>query len=398
MRVYIVNQFALRPGDKGSLRHFYLGRYLLSKGVSVEVLTSNVTYNSRDPLMWKGKEECYDGVVFKCFTAPRFYNNIQRLFNHLTFSFKVFVYLLQRLNRNDAVVGSTPQPFSAFASYVAARLKGARFVYEVRDLWPQTLIDLGGLSKRHPMVLVMKFIERTLAVKGDRTVTLMPLAWKYFEEQYSLSRNAVVCVPQGIEIPNVDKLPHYQETTKFEIMYAGTLGLANRTEMIIEVAKHLKENSNILFNVYGDGPLKSWMLNEAKNHSLTNINFKGMVPRSVVVEQLGRAQAALALAHESPLYKYGISYNKLTDYFLSKRPVIFIGNVSMNPVSAGNAGMVSISNDPAIVAQEILNFANKPFEERRQLGENGYNYLKENHDINITGEKFYDVLARAGLP
>lgn len=398
MQVYIVNQFALRPGDKGSLRHFYLGRYLLGRGIGVEVLTSNVTYNSRDPLVWKDKEETHEGVLFKCFEAPQFFNNIQRLYNHLIFSLKIFVYLIRRLNRNDAVVGSTPQPFSAYAAYIAARLKGARFIYEVRDLWPQTLIDLGGLSKKHPMVLIMKFIERTLAVRGDRTVTLMPLAWKYFEEEYSLPRDAVVCIPQGIEIPNTDVPLEYPDTGKFEIMYAGTLGLANRTEMIIEVAKYLKVHSNIVFNVYGDGPLKSWMMAEADKHSLTNINFLGMVPRKVVVEELGKTHAALALAHESPLYKYGISYNKLTDYFLSKKPVIFIGNVSMNPVSVGNAGLVTTSNDPVVVAKEILDFANKPKDELRNMGENGYRYLLENHDINITGAKLYDILVRAGLP
>jgi glycosyltransferase involved in cell wall biosynthesis len=395
MNVYIINQFALRPGDKGSMRHFSLARFLVSRGLIVRILTSNIVSNSREDLKWPTPIETHQGVEFHCFTAPKYVNNRQRLVNHLTYSVKMAAYLFRHLKKGDVVIGSTPQPFSTYAAYIVSKIKGGKFIYEVRDLWPQTLIDLGGLSERHPMVTVMRFIERNLSLKSSKIVTTMPLAWKYFEGKYGIDAHSVTCIPQGVDVPK-DEGVVFPEKTRFHIVYAGTLGLANRTEMIVEFCKSIKSiNPQVHVTVYGDGPLKSWMEEQVRSHDLTNVTFKGTVPRAVVLSALNDCHAALALAHESPLYKYGISYNKLADYFLKRRPVIFIGKVAMNPVDVASAGLVITSNDPNEVALAISNFASKDISELKKMGENGYQYVLERHDINRTGQQLLDVISNS---
>lgn len=396
MRVFFVNQFALRPTDRGSLRHFFLARFLVQNGFQAEIVTSDVHYNSREKLHWSTKQETHEGVVFRVIRGAAYRGQISRLINHLQCAVGVFFYLLRCLRRDDVVVGSSPQPFLAYSAYLAASIKGARFFYEVRDLWPQTLIDLGGVSRSHPLVRCMFFIERVLASRSEKVIVLMPLAEKYFAETHGISSAKMVWIGQGIDCSaHIEKVMDCKaEGSVHEIVYAGSIGAANRISFLLEIAGSLQTMAvPVHFSIFGDGPERESLEAKAAQLRLKNLDFKGSLPRAGVIRKVAEADFAIALAHSSPLYRFGISFNKIFDYFLAKAPVIFVGDVAENPVAKANAGLVVSGESPQEVAEAIRAFVEQSSESLRILGENGFRFLKENHDHKVTGRKLLDIIS-----
>ncbi|MFV8258350.1 glycosyltransferase family 4 protein [Bdellovibrio bacteriovorus] len=396
MKVVFVNQFALRPTDRGSLRHFYLAQYLVSQGYRSEIVTSDIHYNSREKLVWSQSTEVHDGVTFKVIKGRRYSGQISRLFNHIQCALKGFFYLVGNLRPGDVVVGSSPQPFLAFTSYLAAKLRRVRFIYEVRDLWPQTLIDLGGLSRFHPMVQVMFWIERLLSRRSEKIVVLMPLAGLYFSEAHRIPSEKIVWVGQGVDTSA--SIPKFSsasvDSAPVEIVYAGSLGAANRIEFLLEVASKLQISKvNVHFSIYGDGPERKGLESMAMRLGLKNITFFGALSRKQVLGKVAESDFAVALAHNSPLYKFGISFNKLFDYFLAKKPVIFIGDVARNPVADAGAGFVIPDGTPGEVAQEVKKIIGNTPEYLFSMGDRGYSFLINNHDHKVTGQKFLKLIA-----
>ncbi|AFY01375.1 glycosyltransferase family 4 protein [Bdellovibrio bacteriovorus] len=396
MKVVFVNQFALRPTDRGSLRHFYLAQYLVSQGYQSEIVTSDIHYNSREKLVWNQSIEVHDGVTFKVIKGRRYSGQISRLFNHIQCAIKGFFYLVGSLRPGDVVVGSSPQPFLAFTSYLAAKVRRVRFIYEVRDLWPQTLIDLGGLSRSHPMVQVMFWIERLLARRSEKIVVLMPLAGLYFSEAHRIPVEKIIWVGQGVDTSvAVAKFSSaLVESAPVDIVYAGSLGAANRMEFLLEVAGQLQlAKVNVHFSIYGDGPERKELEAMAMHLGLKNITFFGALARKQVLGKVAESDFAIALAHNSPLYKFGISFNKLFDYFLAKKPVIFIGDVARNPVTDADAGFVIPDGSPGEVAQEMIKIIGNTPEYLSSMGDRGYRFLVTNHDHKVTGQKFLNLIS-----
>lgn len=397
MKVFFVNQFALRPTDRGSLRHFFQAKFLFGQGIAVEILTSDVHYNSREKLHWNEKVEIHDNVRFRVIKGLRYKGQISRLINHLECAVKAFFYLLLKVKSKDVVIGSSPQPFLAYAAFLAARLKNARFIYEVRDLWPQTLIDIGGLAKTHPLVRTFFFIERQLARNSEAVVVLMPLAWKYFAEYHGIKKDKVVWIGQGVDSSEQieKKISARSQDESFEFVYAGSLGAANRIEFLLEIAAELQsQRIPVRFALFGDGPERPGLEAKAAQMGLTNLTFRGAMSRRDVVREIANANFTVALAHNSPLYKFGISFNKIFDYFLARTPVIFIGDVAKNPVIDAQAGFVIPSGSAAEIGLIIRDLIALNPLDIRKLGENGYAYLRQHHDHNVTGKKLLDLIVQ----
>lgn len=393
MKVFLVNQFALRPIDSGSLRHYFLGRFLVGKGIHVSIVLSDVHYNTRKKLKWSKLAEKYSDVEFQFLSAPAYGGNLSRLWNHLIFSFKLFVHLLkQKINKEDVIIGSSPQPFCTFVAMLVAKIKGCSFIYEVRDLWPQTLIDLGGLSESHPLVKIMFCIERSLCKHSSRIIVLMPAADQYFIQKHKVSSEKIMVIPQGIEIFDLP-VEEKQSEQPLDVVYAGTLGSANRIEFLIDIAAELqKRNFNIHLSVYGNGSERTQLQKRVDDLKLKNFTLICAIPRNQILKRLSGADAAIVLAHETPLYKFGISFNKIFDYFLAKCPVIFIGRVTKNPVSESDAGVVIESSNVSLVAEQIISFLSQDSQTLRNFGQNGFTYLNRVHNINVTGENLLNVV------
>ena len=185
-----------------------------------------------------------------------------------------------------------------------------------------------------------------------------------------------------------------KHTGLFTVMYAGNHGLGNGLENIVKCAEILNNAgySRIIFRLIGDGPQKEYLRRTAVEKNLSNIRFEDPVPKKDIPTVLQQADAFVMLMKDSPVFKWGISPNKLYDYLYAARPIVFAVNAYNNPVEEAKAGITVPPEDPQKLSEAVIKLYNMSYDERMQMGLNGQKYVLENHDFTALGAKLEKAL------
>jgi glycosyltransferase involved in cell wall biosynthesis len=302
----------------------------------------------------------------------------------------------KQLGKPDVIIGSSPHLFGALAAERVSRRLKVPFVLEVRDLWPQTLIDLGSVSAGHPVIKGLERIERYLYKHAERIITLLPQAREHMMTK-GAAGDKVVWIPNGVKLEA--QTPAALPTGGvFTVMYAGTHGLANGLDAILDAAAILQRDPvarGVRFHFVGDGPFKERLQVRCEQEGLANVVFDAPVPKGHVFGTLQRADAFIVTLRDIPLYRHGISLNKIFDYFAAARPIVFGTNDGNNPVSEARAGVVVRAEDAPAMAEAIKHLLSLTPEERYQMGLRGRRYVQEHHASTHLAQKLEEVLKGA---
>jgi len=200
--LWIVNHYAVGPDMPKGTRHYSLARQLVARGHRVTIFAASFDHDAgRERFAWGralARRQTIDGIQFVWLrTIPYQGNTIRRQFNMLSF---LLMFLLAQVGeaRPDVVLGSTVHPFAAFGAWVAARARGVPFVFEIRDLWPQTLVDLGALRVGSPFERGLRHLEAFLVHRATAVITLLPGIRDYLRGQ-GLPDDKVVYLPNGAD-------------------------------------------------------------------------------------------------------------------------------------------------------------------------------------------------------
>ncbi|SMB80436.1 glycosyltransferase family 4 protein [Deinococcus hopiensis] len=402
LHVWFVNHYALAPDQAGGTRHHTLARLMQAQDVDVTLIASSVDYTSRqDTRLTTGetlKIKREEGVRFVWIRTPTYTgNNLGRGRNMLAFAQAVLALRpSDELPRPDVVIGSSPHLFAAGAAWVLARKFGVPFVLEIRDIWPKTLVDLGGMSEHHPLVLVFGWLERWLYRHAAVVVSLLPGSRGHIEEVAGRSV-PFMWLPNGIDVQPLRQFSPTGQRDTFDVVYAGAHGAANSLDTVLEAAAVLRRSADpraatIRFVLVGDGPEKARLQGVAEERGLTNVVFRAPVPKRQVPEVLAGADACLMPLKDSPVFKHGVSPNKLFDYFSAARPVIFAINTPLSAVEEAGAGLSIQPEDPQALADAALRLAALAPQEREAMGERGLAYVAEHHDMKRLARRLANVL------
>jgi glycosyltransferase involved in cell wall biosynthesis len=400
--VWILNHYAQEPGGPGGTRHYSLARVLRQNGWQASLIAAGTEHGTGRERLAEGETrrlDHYDGVPFLWLrTAAYAGNGADRIKNMLGYTFAALKKEnLTGLQRPDVVVGSSVHPFAAWAGLRLARRYRVPFVFEVRDLWPQTLVDLGRLSDSHPMTLALRWLERHLYKYASAIVVLLPRAGEYIEP-LGVPADKIVWVPNGIELDIFPPPTPKAASDTFTLMYFGAHGTANGLDNVIkamdEVRKKEPEKA-ISLRIIGDGPLKADLIKFAGELNLTNVSFEAPVPKKQIAQLASKADAFVFNLIDAPVFKYGISSNKLFDFMACGRPVIFSCDAGNNPVEAAAGGVTVPAGNPPALAQAIIDLADLPEDERQRMGAANRKHIEENYEFNLLGAKFAGALNRA---
>jgi glycosyltransferase involved in cell wall biosynthesis len=259
---------------------------------------------------------------------------------------------------------------------------------EVRDLWPQTLIDM-GMSRWHPFIVFLGYLEKLLYKEADKIITLLPDAYRYIEK--FVDKDKIVWISNGVDTENI-KYTKPTDNKKFTVLYAGTIGEANNLKNLILVAKKLNNEEKIVFKIVGNGSQKSYLLDEIKRLKLTNITMKNPVSKDKISKLLASADVLFFNLKDSPVFRYGISSNKLFDYMAAGRPIIFSSNASNNPVKEAGGGITVNPNSTVELEDAIIKLYQLILEHRVELGYNNRIFVEKNYSINILVDKLEKIL------
>ena len=394
MRIWNINHHA-DPPEGQATRTFDLAVQLNQRGHTVTIFTSTFNhYHFRHVrrLGWRvWRHETIEGVdIIWIRTPPYRGNDWRRVLNNAVFAALALGAGSVERGRPDVVIGTSVHPLAALTGYALARLRHAVFVFEETDMWPRVLIDFGRLREDSKTALAMTRIEAMLYRKASRVVMLMRGAEDHVEAAGGDPRK-VVWIPHGVDIRRYDGLKPYDGAPNrpFRVMYLGAFLTSNAIDSILDVAAELRNRGrdDIRFLFVGAGTRRSEVIDEARRRNLANVAFPDSVPKARIAEAMADADAFIYGLPDLPIYRYGITLNKMTDYMAGARPIIFFGNSSYDPVTEARAGYRVPPGNPNLVADAIEQLVSLEPEERAAMGLRARGWLMQHHEIGVLADR-----------
>lgn len=396
MHILIIHQAFASLNEPGGTRHHEFARLLTAHGHQVTVIASPVSYITGSAFRASVSSEVTEDKV--TILRASVYDAHHRSFLHRIVAF--FSFMLSSfwvglgVKNVDLVWGTSPPIFQGVTAWVLARIKGAKFLFEVRDLWPQFAIAVGVL-KNPVLILLSEWLERFLYRRADRVMVNSP---GFLEPVTSRGAKRVELIPNGADPsmfdPNNDGMEFRrsnQLTDKFVVLYAGAHGMSNDLEVVLDAAALLVDRNEIQLVLLGDGKEKPALMARAQKMDLTNVTFLPSVPKTEMASALAGADACLAIL--KPLEEYKTTYpNKVFDYMAAGRPVVLaIDGVIREVVEAAGCGIFAAPGSADEVANAIRKLAADK-KESRIMGLQGRDYLQKNFSRAAIGEKLLGLL------
>jgi glycosyltransferase involved in cell wall biosynthesis len=288
--VWIICQYASTPESGLGGRHYYLGQQLAKLGYSVYIVASSAHHLLHNkPDIDKAFEIQTLSKNFH-FVWVRMPNYAQAHSKQRVLSWFLFVLRIRNLPRvidarPDAVLFSSPSPIGFLGAQRLARKYKARLIFEVRDIWPLTLTEIGGYSSSHPLIRFMQWVEDRAYRDSDAVVSNLKNAYQHMIER-GMDASKFTWIPNGIsvgDLENIESLDSQQlsyiQKGKFIVGYAGTFGLANDLPTLLDAANLLKGHSDIVFVLVGGGKDKGALVSYAKKLGLENVIFVGPIEK-----------------------------------------------------------------------------------------------------------------------
>jgi glycosyltransferase involved in cell wall biosynthesis len=410
MKIWILSHYATPPDTPGSTRHYDFARELIKRGHRVTIFASGFSHRTRKEERLEGKQsfrrQNIDGVEFIWVRTTPYYkgNDWRRAVNMLGYGRRV-VSLGRRLQEKpDVILASSPHPFTGLSAYILSWRKKAEFIFEVRDLWPQTLVEIGGYSKKSLTVKLLGILEKFLYRRARRIIVLLPEASKYITG-LGIPGDKIVYIPNGVSpelFANTAGLPPELDKTiatlkskgKLLVVYSGAHGIANALDTIVEAAKLIQERGidKVHFLMVGEGPEKEGLIVKARDWKLSNVSFHEPIAKEAIPGLLKASDIAVLSWRKSSLYEYGISANKLWDYMFCAKPIVWAIDSANNPVDEASCGLTVTPEDAEQMAKAILELTSLSDSKRREMGKRGYEYVMKYHSIPVLVDRLLEVM------
>ena len=396
--IWIINHYAGSRVHGMEYRHYWLAQEFLRMGHRPAIVAASFHHLLTKPPEHRSGD--VDGVPYVWIKARRYEkNDSRRALNMLDFSGRLAVRSVGELPRPDVVIASSPHPFVAFNGYRLAKRYGARFLFEVRDLWPLTLLEVGGHSPRHPFVRAMAWAERLGYERADYTVSLLGGARDYMVA-HGLPPERFVHVPNGfapaLDEGNAEPLPEEHERVIRElkasgrliVLYAGNHGAVNALDNVVKAAALLRDEQVLHFLLVGQGPEKEPLQRQAQGADLTNVTFLPPIGRSQMSNLTQAADIGYIGLQKKDLFKYGVSPNKLFEYMAAGLPLLFAIGTSEDEVAAAQCGLSVPPEDPQALAEAARRMTRTPPEALREMGERGRRHVLREHTYEVLAERY----------
>ena len=303
------------------------------------------------------------------------------------------------LPRPDVIVSTSPQFFTPCAAYVVSRLKRRPWVFELRDLWPDSIVAVGAMNET-TLIRALRKLEYFLYRKATRIVSVT----QSFRE--ILSKNGID--PGKIEVvPNGADLEAYRPGERSEMLaekfgckgkfvaaYVGTIGLAHGLGTLLDAAEQLRERDDIAFVLVGAGAEEKALMAEAGRRGLDNVHFAGSVSKAEVREYWRFCDVALVLLRDSPLFRHVLP-SKMFEAMSTERPIILgVKGESEAVLKEANAGIAIPPEDSRALAAAILQLATDR-EQRIAMGKTGREFVTSRYNRDVLANRMLAVLEQA---
>ncbi len=386
--IWCISKYALPPSLGAQARLFFLSDEFSKRGYKSYVITSSTNHLTRDlPRQVQNvhvhKVGLSDGVFLK---GIRIGSSVsfKRVVSWLVFEWRLINLILFRKNqidRPDAIIVSSLSLVTVLNGYLAKRLFKARFIFEVRDIWPLSAISVTGFSKRNPFIMLLRMMEKFGYRHADEITSPIPNVKEHIAESIRQPFRFTY-IPQGFDPAFMSKqdklLPGFREKYipegKFIVGYIGNIVTAYNLDMMIRCARLLeKQHADIHFLILGDGTYKPTLMEKAKD--LQNITFIPRIPKSEVQDFLSYCHITTNFFLPEKAFRFGISPQKLVDYMYASKPVLMSFTGYRSIVEDAGCGRTVPADDTEAFNRELLYLKGLPEAALGAMGARGKEFL-----------------------
>lgn len=352
MNIWLINHYAVPPQYYPLARQTSFAKNLIKMGHTVTIFAASTVHNSDKNLITDKQKWCDDYVdgVHYVYIRCRNYegNGISRILNMCEFAWKL-PGVCRHYEKPDSIVATSMPPMSCAVGIHLARKYKVKGIAEITDLWPESLIAYGIAGPKNPAVLLLRRLEKWIYTKSDAIVFTMEGAYDYILEQgweKDVPRSKVHFINNGVDLEVFDyNKEHYrvkdadlEDPDIFKVVYTGSIRKVNNLGTLLDAAKQVI-NPKVRFLVWGDGDELDLLRQRVKDENVSNVVFKGRVEKKYIPYIVSCADLNIAHNASSPIFKYGISFNKVFDYFAAGKPVLCDFVSSYNPAVMMHAGV-----------------------------------------------------------
>ena len=377
----IINHYAGAPKYGPAYRHYDISKELINQGHKVCIVASSNSHLRNSP---NCKKENIDGINFIWVKTPK-YNNygFKRFLNMFLFSLNLFFYEKHYPFKPDFVIVSSPSPFPIINGiFLKIRYK-AKFLYEIRDVWPKSIIELRGISKNNILIIFLNILDYLGLKYSDFILSPLNNIELYLKEKNMQNKESIF-LPNGISNIRPHKISlRTKNKNKFIVGYGGNLSDNNSIMNLIDSAIILKDNNEIIFKIIGFGELENKIKDIINHQELKNIELHGRMSKDELFNALSYCDAVYKGNPTKDIYKYGISSIKLVEYMILKKPILDASNGDKLVFNA-KSGIIIKNENSEELAKSILRMSEMDKKILIEIGENGYNYVCENYLYRIT--------------
>lgn len=402
---FISKYYASPPNEgSGSSRAFMLMREMSNLGHNAVIFTSSADpYSELNLTHTSTVMRLIDGVKVWLLRGLKYKKSISlsRIFSWIYFEYVLFMDFNLEESKPDVIIISSPSILTIFNGLYFKRKYNTKLIFEVRDIWPLTLVEDAGMSRYNPFIILMGMIERIAYKYANGVVGTMPNLKQHVKKILGYDRH-VGFAPMGICDDNLlapkpmdaSFVETYAPKNKFLIVYAGTIGVANALETLFSCAKTLASDEELHFLLVGDGPFLSKYKKEYAQFK--NVTFAPKVKKSQVQSVLSYADLLYFSVANSEVWEYGQSLNKVIDYMLASKPIIasYSGYPSM--LNESGCGVFVPADDVSSLVNVIIQMKNLPKNERLSMGQKGKQWLLDNRNYDTLAKNYLQYIEEIG--
>lgn len=404
MNILLIHQYFLEKDDPGGSRFNEMTRIWIEMGHNVTVVAGMLNYvTGKIPEKYNGLKydlSTYEAglEVLRCHVSPSYYANfIGRLWAYFSFVWYGTLGCLFKLRgrKYDVIVATSPPLFIGIIAYVVSRIKRVPYVFEVRDLWPESAVDTGVLTNE-TLIRFSYWLEKFIYQKASVINVLTPAFRRNLTEKKGIAADKIVFIPNACDFGLSDHLLQGFDSHElrrqlgwqndFVVTYVGVHGVANHLIQLVETAELVKDD-NIRIVLIGGGAQKDELKKEVANRKLGNVTFIDPVPKRDVMKFILASDVGTSVLKKVDTFKT-IYSNKTFDYMACQRPILMvIDGVSRELVEEAQCGLYAEPENAVEIAKQIRELK-KDSRRREKMGMSGYTFAKTRFDRNVLAKKY----------
>lgn len=394
--LWVISKYANAPNEKlGTSRVFQYAQKFAQMGYEVKLISSrsNGARTSKVPGLFTSQQMGQMEYVQLNGPLINLGFSIKRILSWFIFEWNLRRFFHRQNDKPDVVLVSSLSLLTALNGIYLKKKFNVRFILEIRDIWPLSLVELSSLKMSNPLVKILGWVEKRAYKNADHIVGSMPNLKAHVGEIIG-NIEKVSFVPMAFNpefYKYQEKLPESMQNKipkdQFIVGYAGTIGNANAMETLLESISYLND-TDIYICILGDGPLKETY---EQKYASDQLIFLGKTEKEKVQDFLSHCDLLVNTWHPSKLYRYGVSPNKWIDYMYARKPIIVAYDGFQSIINEAGCGEFIEAENPKLLAEKIKAYSKKSKEELEEIGFRGKRYLEDHLSLDILAEKYSEL-------